>query len=117
MAAKAQNKDQLTRLNGQAVTTTLNGQQRKMMNLTEFPKIKTVLAPNAPWPKAEIVEKKTQKKREVGKKTVIIAPEEFNLDYFKQAYEDINKSKIAIAHRNRDRLSGKFLPKDGLAKS
>ena len=86
------------------------------MNLTESQKPKTTLAPNAPWPKWETVEKKPQRQREVGMKTVRIALENTSLDYFSQTYEELNNYKTASAYRTRDKLSGRFTSNRGVAK-
>ena len=77
---------------------------------------KTVLAPNAPWPKIEKVEKKPHRKRETGLKTVRIAKENDSLDYFLQTHEELNHYKTASAHRTRDKLSGRFQSNRGLEK-
>lgn len=103
MAAKAQISAQQTTRSGQAVTTTFNGQQKKMKNSNV---LKTVLAPNAPWPKWETQEKKPN--RVVGLKTVRIALENTSLDYFLKTHEELNQSKIATEFRIRDKLSGRF---------
>ena len=76
---------------------------------------KTVLAPNAPWPKWETVEKKPYRQREVGLKNVKIAMENYSLDYFLQTHEELNNHKAASAHRTRDKLSGRFQSNRGLA--
>jgi hypothetical protein len=94
--------------------TTFNGQKKKMKNLNASPKYKTVLAPNAPWPKLE-VEKKPYRQREVGLKTVRILSENGSLDYFLKTHEELNKSKAAITHRKRDKLSGRLLPNNWVA--
>jgi hypothetical protein len=108
MVAKATSSAQQTTKSGQVVTTTFSGQKKKMKNLTVF---KTVLAPNAPWPKWETVEKpKTSLKK------VSIARENGNLDYFLQTYEELNNYKTASAHRTRDKLSGRFKSNRGLEK-
>ena len=77
---------------------------------------KTVLAPNAPWPKWETVEKKPYRQREVGLKTVRIAKENDSLDYFLQTHEELNHYKAASAHRTRDKLSGRFKSNSRLEK-
>lgn len=87
-AAKVGIKGQQTKRNGQAVTTTFNGQKKKMKNLTTLPKYKTVLAPNAPWPK---LEPKVEPKPKV-----------------KKIREQVNKSKIAIQLRERDVSTGRL---------
>lgn len=61
--------------------------------------MKTVLAPNAPWPKPD--EKLV--KRPVAK--VRIKHENTDLDYFLNSYD---KPKTAQKHRSRDKLSGRF---------
>jgi hypothetical protein len=76
---------------------------------------KTVLAPNAPWPKWETVEKKPYQKREAGNKIVKI-PNEYNLDYFLQAREELNHYKTSSQHRTRDKFSWRFTRNSGLAK-
>lgn len=84
-----------------------------MKNSTVF---KTVLAPNAPWPKWETAEKKPHRQREVGMKTIRIALENTSLDYFSKTYEELNNYKAASAHRTRDKLSGRFTSNRRLAK-
>ena len=64
--------------------------------------IKTVLAPNAPWPKPD--EKLV--KRLLTK--IKIKHENVGLDYFLDEHEELNKSKITTKHRVRDKLSGRF---------
>jgi hypothetical protein len=86
------------------------------MNLTESQKPKTTLAPNAPWPKWETVEKKQVPKRESSMKKVRIALENTSLDYFAQTYEELHNHKIASKHSARDKLSGRFQSNRGLAK-
>jgi len=83
--------------------------------------MKTVLAPNAPWPKTEPV-KKPYRQREVGLKTVRISTENGSLDYFLSTHEELNRSKIsatrsktASANRVRDKLSGRFTNRDRMA--
>jgi hypothetical protein len=61
--------------------------------------IKTVLAPNAPWPKPE--EKLI--KRPVAK--VRIKHENAGLDYFLKTHEEL---KTSSKHQTRDKLSGRF---------
>lgn len=87
-AVKVQHNDQQTKRNGQAVTTIFNGQEKKMKHLTKLPKYKTVLAPNAPWPKQE---PKTEPKIKV-----------------KKIREQINKSKVAVQLRERDVSTGRL---------
>lgn len=77
---------------------------------------KTVLAPNAPWPKWETAEKKPYRQREVGLKTVRIAKENDSLDYFLKTHEELNNYKAASSHRTRDKLSGRFKSNRGLEK-
>ena len=95
--------DLWTTRNGQVAMTTFNGQKKKMKNSTVF---KTVLAPNAPWPKWETQEKKPS--RVVGLKTVRIDFDKTSLDYFLETHEELNQSKIATKSRIRDKLSGRF---------
>ena len=72
------------------------GKKHLGKNMNQY---KTILAPNAPWPKMEPkVEPKRQKK----------AP---TLDKFLNE----NRSKIAITSRKRDKLSGRLLPNDWVA--
>jgi hypothetical protein len=61
--------------------------------------VKTVLVPNAPWPKLD--EKLV--KRLVAK--VKIKHENANLDYFLSTNEEL---KLTQKHRTRDKLSGRF---------
>ncbi len=83
-AEKAQHNDQQTKKNGQVAMTTFNGQKKKMKNLNVF---KTVLAPNAPWPKQE---QKTKQKPKPLPKT------------------NENKCKVAIKLRERDVATGRL---------
>lgn len=73
---------------------------------------KTVLAPNAPWPKWETVEKK----KKTDKTPVRISTENMSLDYFLKNDEKLNKHKAASTHRTRDKLSGRFQSNRGLEK-
>lgn len=107
MVEKATNNAQQTTKNGQAVTTTFNGQKKKMKNSTVF---KTVLAPNAPWPEWETVEKKSK----LGANKV--SKENYSLDDFLKTYEAPNYYKAASSHRTRDKLSGRFQSNRGLEK-
>ena len=75
---------------------------------------KTVLAPNAPWPKWETVEKKP-KKRE--KRLVKISTENTSLDYFLKNHEKLNNYKAASTYRTRDKLLGRFKSNRGMAQS
>ena len=61
--------------------------------------MKTVLAPNAPWPKPD--EKLV--KRFVAR--IKIKHENADLDYFLNSYDE---PKNAQKHRVRDKLSGRF---------
>jgi hypothetical protein len=61
--------------------------------------VKTVLVPNAPWPKPE--EKLI--KRPVAK--VKIKHENSNLDYFLSTHETLKPTQ---KHLTRDKLSGRF---------
>jgi hypothetical protein len=60
---------------------------------------KTVLVPNAPWPKPD----KKLLKRLVAK--VKIKHENGNLDYFLNSHDELKTTK---KHRTRDKLSGRF---------
>jgi hypothetical protein len=60
---------------------------------------KTVLAPNAPWPKPD----EKLLKRLVAK--IKIKHENANLDYFLNSHEEL---KLSQKHRTRDKLSGRF---------
>jgi len=102
MAVKETSSDQQTTRSGQAVMTTFNGQKKKMKN---SPVYKTVLAPNAPWPKPEEI---PVLKPKSSWRKVQIACENDNLNEFLQSYEESNKSKIATKSRVRDKLSGRF---------
>jgi DNA polymerase III delta subunit len=101
MAEKVMLEGQQTTRNGQTVTTTLNGQKKKMKN---SPVYKTVLAPNAPWPKWDKIPQKIERVT----KTVRINFEKASLDYFLETHEELNKSKTASKSRTRDKLSGRF---------
>jgi hypothetical protein len=74
---------------------------------------KTVLAPNAPWPKLETVEKPKSKPKF---EKVSIARENDSLASFLQNHEKPNHYKAASAHRTRDKLSGRFKSDRGLEK-
>lgn len=102
MAEKAILCDQQTTKNGHLVTTTLNGQKKKMKNLTVY---KTVLAPKAPWPKIEELPILKPKR---PWKDVLISCENDTLDQFLQDNEKLNQHKIATKSRIRDKLSGRF---------
>jgi hypothetical protein len=66
---------------------------------------KTILAPNAPWPKAsEIPVLKPKQKWKV----IHISCENDNLDYFQETHDQLNRKKVASSHRVRDKLSGRF---------
>ena len=68
--------------------------------------MKTVLAPNAPWPKYdETVVKVYRQPRPPAPKLNL---ESLNVDYFKETYEELNQYKAASKHRVRDKLSGRF---------
>ena len=116
MAAKAQCSDQPTTKNGQVDMTTFNGQKKKMKNLTESPKYKTVLAPNAPWPQPEPKIEPKKKGRKMGYKN---PPPKLNLDgdfdFLAKTREQINKSKIAIQSRVRDVSTGRLKGSQRLA--
>ena len=58
--------------------------------------MKTVLAPNAPWPKPD------QPLQPKPSKSVRIHIDSFGLDYFAEAREQIAK------HRQRDSVTGRF---------
>jgi hypothetical protein len=71
--------------------------------------MKTVLAPNAPWPKWEEPPKpeiKTVKRnpRPPAPKLNLSG----DLDYFAEAREQLNKSKTAIKSRARSVTTGRF---------
>lgn len=87
------------RMNKSSVITLTKSLERK--------KMKTVLAPNAPWPKYE-EEVVRPRGRQVGWRKVKINCENAGLDYFSKTYEELNQSKIASRHRVRDKLSGRF---------
>jgi len=61
--------------------------------------VKTVLAPNAPWPKPD--EKLV--KRFVAR--IKIKHENADLDYFLNSYDEL---KTTEKHSSRDKLSGRF---------
>jgi hypothetical protein len=71
--------------------------------------MKTVLAPNAPWPKQEMKSEPKSRKRQSPWRN---PPPKLNLvgdlDYFAEAREEINKSKTAIKSRVRDVTTGRF---------
>lgn len=113
-AAKDTHKDPQTQQSSLVVTTTSNGQKKKMKNLSASQKYKTVLAPNAPWPKHE-EPKKPYRQREVGMKNVRIALENTSLDYFLKTHEELNNYKTASRNRARDELSGRFKGSDRVA--
>jgi hypothetical protein len=98
MAVKVMLEGQQTTKNGPLVTTTLNGQKKKMKN---SPVYKTVLAPNAPWPKWDQIQPKIERVA----KTVRINFEKASLDYFAETNEQLNNYKRA---RVRDPSTGRF---------
>ena len=61
--------------------------------------MKTVLAPNAPWPKPD----EKLFKRLVAR--IKIKHENGNLDYFLNSHDEL---KTTEKHRTRDKLSGRF---------
>ena len=71
----------------------------------ERKKMKTVLAPNAPWPKYDEPVKVYRQPRPPAPKLNL---ECLNVDYFKESREELNQSKIAAINRSRDKLSGRF---------
>ena len=106
MAARAISSAQQTTRNGHLVTIKSNGQQKKMKNSPDY---KTVLAPNAPWPKVETPKPKTGwRKRVATNKAPKLNLNSVELDYFREAREQLNKAKIASKSRTRDELSGRF---------
>ena len=71
--------------------------------------MKTVLAPNAPWPKwdeAAKVEPKTRKTkpRPPAPKLNLIG----DLDFFAEAHDQINQAKLAAKSRVRDGSTGRL---------
>lgn len=82
--------------------------------LTEYleRKMKTVLAPNAPWPKPEVTRPRG---RQVGWRKVKIDCENADLDYFAKTHEELNQYKIASKHRVRDNTTGRFKSNERLA--
>lgn len=64
---------------------------------------KTVLAPNAPWPKIEPKAEQKPKGLKVKKLKKI------------DSFLNENRSKTSIALRKRDKLSGRLLPNDRVA--
>lgn len=68
------------------------------------PAIKTVLAPNAPWPKWE----KTPAVKRKSANHPTIKMDKSVLDYFAETRDEINMAKTSTKHRARDRLSGRF---------
>jgi hypothetical protein len=66
--------------------------------------IKTVLAPNAPWP---VWEEEEKPKHVPGKKAAPIKFDRATLDYFAEAREQINNYK---RERPRDKSTGRFKP-------
>ena len=95
MAAKGQNED--PQMNKSFVKTLTVFLERK--------KMKTVLAPNAPWPKHDEPVKVYRQPRPPAPKLNL---ESLNFDYFKETREELNQSKIATKSRIRDKLSGRF---------
>ena len=65
--------------------------------------IKTVLAPNAPWPAIEL--KKTKKKEKIKFS---------DLDYFAEVREEL-RVKNPKTHKVRDSTTGRFASNAGLA--
>jgi hypothetical protein len=76
--------------------------------------MKTVLAPNAPWPKWDEPEKpKTRKTkpRPPAPKLNLSG----DLDYFAEAREQINQSKVASQSRARQGSTGRFASRERLS--
>ena len=96
MAAKGQNAD--PQMNKSFVKTLIVFLERK--------KMKTVLAPNAPWPKHDEAPVKVY--RQPRPPAPKLNLESLNVDYFKETREELNQSKIAANNRIRDKLSGRF---------
>ena len=96
MAAKGQNED--PQMNKSFVKTLTVFLERK--------KMKTVLAPNAPWPKYDEAPVKVYRKPRPPAPKLNL--ESLNIDYFKETREELNQSKIAANNRIRDKLSGRF---------
>lgn len=61
--------------------------------------VKTVLVPNAPWPKPDV---KLEKR---AMKTIRIKHENTGLDYFLSNHEEFKPAK---KHNTRDKLSGRY---------
>ena len=71
--------------------------------------MKTILAPNAPWPKWDEPIKPEPKTRKTKPRPP--APKlnlSGELDYFAEAREEINKSKVAAQSRAREGSTGRF---------
>ena len=96
MVVKGQNAGQ--QMNKSSVKTLTVFLERK--------KMKTVLAPNAPWPKYDEAPVKVY--RQPRPPAPKLNLECLNVDYFKEAREELNQSKTAAINRSRDKLSGRF---------
>jgi hypothetical protein len=85
--------------------TALNGQKKKMKNLTVF---KTVLAPNAPWPTKPIPVVMKKQGRQYGWRKIQIIEEYAKLDSYLKSEKSVNLSKLQAAKRYRDPVTGRF---------
>lgn len=84
---KAQINAQQITGNSQTIMKTSNGQRKKTKNLTVSKEIKTVLAPNAPWPDTTVPIKRPQG-RPYGWRKIRIDFEGKDLDFFASLYEE-----------------------------
>jgi hypothetical protein len=69
-------------------------------------KMKTVLAPNAPWPNHQLIEK--QKKTTIKKRNHPIVKLDNDLDYFAETREQLQAIKDSKKSRARDVTTGRF---------
>jgi len=74
--------------------------------------MKTVLAKNAPWPNPQAKpEPKVVKSKVPATKLNL----QGDLDYFAEACEEINRSKIAVKSRAREGSTGRFPSRERLS--
>lgn len=70
--------------------------------------MKSVLAPNAPWPTADVVIHSPHKKRLYGWRKTEIVEENSKLENFLRSEPRVNLSKLQAAKRYRDPVTGRF---------
>jgi hypothetical protein len=67
--------------------------------------IKTVLAPNAPWPQPEVKQEANLPKKRIRRSKVKL---EIDYEFFKYTREQIQALKAAKRHSVRDVTTGRF---------